>query len=213
MLAGRGPRADTSAEALAKSSRCSTPRYHRGQFVANQSGAAAALVCPNGEALGLKPFALRQFRHGRRPRSWASNCRAIRRRWRWPASSWEHRRDRVERSLRSRRWRLRARPASTWRSEFERRRVARSAILGCGPSATRHFARWKAQIKYGMVTMCVGGGQGAAGIREDLEMERQQRFPTQDQRRRVPDRGAHSARNLHPRGLDRRAPGDRAHRR
>ena len=102
--------------------------------------------------------------------------------------------------------------------------IALGHPLGCtGAKLTASLLQEmkRRNAKYGMVTMCVGGGMGAAGIFENLELRGGQPMATiqisrltakRRQGRQLSHRRARAARRIHTGGSLRRAPADRQNR-
>ena len=176
-----GPRRDTSAEALAKL----RPAFHaRGTVTAGNSsqtsdGAAAVIVTSAELRARARAHAARPVR---RLRDRRRRARALRHR---PgagdpegaearrADARSDRPRRAERSVRRAGARV---PARSCRSIPERLNVNGGAIalghpLGCTGAkltTTLLYEMKRRKARYGMVTMCVGGGMGAAGIFERM---------------------------------------------
>ena len=181
--ADEGPRADTSAEALAQLK----PVFHaQGTVTAGNSsqtsdGAAAAVLMESGRArsLGIQPLArLVSYavtgclpeEMGVGPITAIPKALAHRR-----PHSRRHRPDRIERSLRRAgpRRHSRSRPGPGANQRQRRRHRSRPSARLHRRQIYRNAAprdESAASARYGMVTMCVGGGMGAAGIFELLAL-------------------------------------------
>jgi acetyl-CoA acyltransferase len=175
-----GPRADTSLEALAKLKPVfqSDGTVTAGNSSQTSDGAAAAIVHVREEsrrARGLKPMArFVSFAVAGVPPEimGIGPVVAIPKRCAGRLEDRRHRRHRIERSLRG----AGAGRDSQAGLDLDRVNPNGGAIalghpLGCtGAKLTATILRemHRKDTRYGMVTMCVGGGQGAAGIFENL---------------------------------------------